>query len=53
MFFTGLNIQNVAFLNSYVNKMINYERKLKTGAGDIEKAYFCIFDAFKRIDVHV
>lgn len=24
MFFTGLNIQNVAFLNSYVNKMMNY-----------------------------
>jgi hypothetical protein len=53
MFLTGLNVQNIAYLNSYITKLINSEKKQKTANGDVEKAYFCIFDCYKRIDIHI
>lgn len=53
VFFTGLNVQNIAYLNSYVTRLLNSEKKQKSSSGEVERAYFCIFDCFRRVDLHV
>lgn len=53
VFLAGLNVQNIAYLSGYVTRLINSEKKQKTASGEVEKAYFCLFDCFRRVDLHV
>lgn len=54
----GLNLSTPASVSAYINHMIKSmeEEKqslLKRGEWKVVKGYFCIFDAFSRIDIHL
>jgi hypothetical protein len=35
VFLAGLNMQNIAYLNSYVTRLLNSEKKQKSSGGDV------------------
>lgn len=53
----GLNVSSPANVSAYISKLIldqETENKwYKSNSFEITKAYFCIFDAFSRSDIHV
>ncbi|KAL4470144.1 hypothetical protein ABPG72_016681 [Tetrahymena utriculariae] len=54
----GINLSTPASVSAYINLMIkNMEEEkqtlLKRGEWKIVKGYFCIFDSFSRIDIHI